>query len=163
MCYSFRVRRPDRLLEIRTAAYLAAQGFSQKEIAETLGVSQPGVSRLVKQAIAVGCLKETSAYTFVSDDIPEEQLQAIQTAAVPTELTTELRRLGDRLGVSVPAVRVLRRASDARAPATVFAGRRVLGRDAGGNRARDGPRRARSWSCAALHSDLWKAPEPTTD
>src|SRR5581483_2460274 len=114
MCYSFRVRRPDRLLEIRTAAYLAAQGFSQKEIAETLGVSQPGVSRLVKQAIAVGCLKETSAYTFVSDDIPEEQLQAIQTAAVPTELTTELRRLGDRLGVSVPAVRVYHSGGDER-------------------------------------------------
>jgi DNA-binding transcriptional regulator LsrR (DeoR family) len=74
-------------IEMQAVAYLYSKNHSREEIRHILKLSQPSVSRSIKQAMQKGWLKST--VQFVEESIPDGRLQEIDALVSPQQKLIE--------------------------------------------------------------------------
>lgn len=86
-----------RRIDVDTAAYLHAQGRSNKDIADLLGVTEVVVSRYLQQAREEGLIR----INFQSSSLPSERRAAYEQRAFGCEILKQhLQNLANHLGVT---------------------------------------------------------------
>ena len=117
--------------QILQAAYLRGQHkMAQDTISRILGVSQPHVSRLLKQAEKRGWLY--TELRFIEVGIPAEVLARVKQILAPKSLTSSLGNLAHDSGFSAPNVRIFESVAKATTEDIFQFRRDRLGRSAAG-------------------------------
>lgn len=86
----------EKELDVQATALLASQGLNQRNIAAALGISQAGVSRLLRLAIKKGWLQTSTR--FVRKGITNQRLEEIQLRIFPLRLMARFRALPEKSG-----------------------------------------------------------------
>ena len=101
----------DKNLKTLAAAYLyVKQERSQTEIAELLGVSQAGVSRMLNQARQQGLIRER--IELVTDSVDAEDWRKVEQIALGCRIGDALERFAADHGVKLEEIRVFYSGSD---------------------------------------------------